>query len=219
MSVIVKVRANSPMNVGPQCATVSASIAPGRPSRSSATVRILIEFRSCGDALVVEMPLRRIRSRAGRRYRSTVAALIAASSWRATSVADALSRSPASSSSGSHTPRITTRYFPHGIAINNHTCSSSNRESSPYARGLTLRLSIWSSGAGSFGPRSIRRALERPIPVASTTRSKIRPRSALEPLQYASRSLFVTWRRAAISILPSMSSKPSPNQGPCAQHV
>lgn len=80
MSVMVRVRANSPMKVGPQCATVSASIAPDWSSRSSATVRILMEVRSRGDALVVEMPLRRVRSRAGRRYRSTVAALMAPSS-------------------------------------------------------------------------------------------------------------------------------------------
>ena len=39
-SVIVKVRANSPISVGPQCATVSASITPGSSGASSAQVRI-----------------------------------------------------------------------------------------------------------------------------------------------------------------------------------
>ncbi len=66
-SVIVKVRANSPISVGPQCATVSASITPGASGASSAQVRIVIELRSSGDGFVVEMPLMRILSRAGLR--------------------------------------------------------------------------------------------------------------------------------------------------------
>ena len=131
MSVIVRVRANSPMKVGPQWATVSASIAPGRSSRSSATVRILIEVRSELAGFVVEIPRRRIASRAGSKYRSIVAALILDNSARATAVAYGLSRSPAASSSGSHWVRITARYFPHGMPISFHTCSNSIRVSSP----------------------------------------------------------------------------------------
>lgn len=61
-SVIVSVRANSPINVGPQCATVSASITLGASGASSAQVRMAIELRSSGDGLVVEMPLMRILS-------------------------------------------------------------------------------------------------------------------------------------------------------------
>ncbi len=56
-SVIVRVRANSPIKLGPQCATVSASITPGVVGASSAQVRIVIEFRSSGDGFVVEIPL------------------------------------------------------------------------------------------------------------------------------------------------------------------
>lgn len=50
-------RADSPISVGPQCATVSASITPGALGASSAQVRIAIELRSSGDGFVVEMPL------------------------------------------------------------------------------------------------------------------------------------------------------------------
>ena len=64
-SVIVRVRANSPIRVGPQCATVSASITPGVLGASSAQVRMVIELRSSGDGLVVEIPLIAILSRAG----------------------------------------------------------------------------------------------------------------------------------------------------------
>lgn len=66
-SVIVNVRANSPTKLGPQCATVSASITPGVFGASSAQVRMEIELRSNGDGFVVEMPLMRIASRAGLR--------------------------------------------------------------------------------------------------------------------------------------------------------
>lgn len=48
-SVVVSVRANSPISVRPQCATVSASITPGVLGASSAQVRMVIEFRSSGD--------------------------------------------------------------------------------------------------------------------------------------------------------------------------
>lgn len=76
MSVIVNVRANLPTMVGPQCATVSASTAPGLLGASSAQLRMALEVRSNGDGFIVETPLIRIRSRAGFKYRSTVAALI-----------------------------------------------------------------------------------------------------------------------------------------------
>src|SRR5680860_1632966 len=128
-SVIVRVRVNSPTNVGPQCATVSASITPGVVAVSSPTLLNPIELRSNGDSLVVLMPRSCIDLRAGARYRSIVAALIACNSVTASAVANGLSRSPASASRGSHRPRITTRYFTHGQPINAHTCSNSDRES------------------------------------------------------------------------------------------
>ncbi|WP_238159376.1 MULTISPECIES: hypothetical protein [Mycobacterium] len=49
------------------CATVSASITPGRSGFSSEQVRVVIELRSSGEGFVVEMPLMRIVSRAGLR--------------------------------------------------------------------------------------------------------------------------------------------------------
>ena len=91
-SVIVRVRANSPIRLGPQCATVSASMTPGVAGASSAQVRTVIELRSSANSFVVDMPLIAILSRAGFRYRSTVAALIACSSANACSVANGLSR-------------------------------------------------------------------------------------------------------------------------------
>ena len=91
-SVIVNVRANSPISVGPQCATVSASITPGRSGVSSAQVRMLIELRSSADGFVVEMPLIRIRSGPASATGPTVAALIASSSANACSVANGLSK-------------------------------------------------------------------------------------------------------------------------------
>ena len=62
---------------------------------------------------------------------------------------------------------------------------------------------------GSLGPVNIRRAVERPIPVTATTRSKILVLSAFDALRYWMRSLLATCRLAAISILPSASGKPS----------
>ncbi len=56
-SVRFSVRANSPFNVGPQCATVSPSKNPGSASTSSPALRILIEERSNGEGLVVETPM------------------------------------------------------------------------------------------------------------------------------------------------------------------
>ena len=50
-------RANSPFNVGPQCATVSPSKNPGSASTSSPALRTLIELRSSGEGFVVETPL------------------------------------------------------------------------------------------------------------------------------------------------------------------
>src|SRR5664279_4037001 len=51
-----RVRANSPLRVGPQCATVSPSKNPGSAS-SSPALRILIDDRSSGEGFVVETPL------------------------------------------------------------------------------------------------------------------------------------------------------------------
>jgi hypothetical protein len=48
MSVRFRVLANSPLSVGPQCATVSPSKNPGSASTSSVGLRILIDERSNG---------------------------------------------------------------------------------------------------------------------------------------------------------------------------
>jgi hypothetical protein len=127
---------------------------------------------SSSDGLVVEMPLIRILSRAGFKYRSTVAALIAVNSTNAASVANGLSRSPAAASSGSHSSSITTRYLPHGMPINAHTWAKSALASSLKPRDRSVRPSTCSPGSGSRGPVNIRRAVERPIPVVATTRSQ-----------------------------------------------
>ena len=55
-SVRFTVRANSPFNVGPQCATVSPSKNPGSASTSSPALRTLIEDRSNGEGFVVDPP-------------------------------------------------------------------------------------------------------------------------------------------------------------------
>ncbi len=60
-SVRFRVRANSPLSVGPQCATVSPSKNPGSASTSSPALRILIEDRSSGEGLVVGLALDLIR--------------------------------------------------------------------------------------------------------------------------------------------------------------
>jgi hypothetical protein len=56
-SVRLRVQANSPLRVGPQCATVSPSKNPGYASTSSVALRILIADRSSGDVLVVDFPV------------------------------------------------------------------------------------------------------------------------------------------------------------------
>lgn len=50
------VRANSPLSVGPQWATVSPSKNPGSVSTSSPARRIVIEERSNGEGFVVLVP-------------------------------------------------------------------------------------------------------------------------------------------------------------------
>ena len=62
-----RVRANSPLRVGPQCATVSPSKNPGSASTSSPALRILIDDRSSGEGFVVETPLIWSVAFAGRR--------------------------------------------------------------------------------------------------------------------------------------------------------
>ena len=80
-STTVKVRQNSPLRLGPQWATVSASTLPGRPSSSSLAFLIVIELRNSSPAgRVAAKPLGRAASRRGLRYRSIVEALIAMSS-------------------------------------------------------------------------------------------------------------------------------------------
>lgn len=66
-SVRLRVRANSPLRVGPQCATVSPSKNPGDASASSVALRILIEDRNSGEVLVVDLPLIWSRTLAARR--------------------------------------------------------------------------------------------------------------------------------------------------------
>ncbi len=75
-------------------------------------------------------------------------------------------------------------------------------------RGRSVRPSTCSAGSGSLGPVNIRRAVERPIPVVATTRSRILFLSALDAPRYPVRSLLVTCRLAAMSILPSTTGKP-----------
>ena len=120
MSVIVRVRANSPSSVGPQCATVSHSSIPGTSSSSSLALRMVIELQSSSPGRVALLPFNSNAARAGARYRSTVAALIRRTSSVASAVANGWSRSPASRSSGSHPGSITTKYFPHGNPISFH---------------------------------------------------------------------------------------------------
>ena len=79
---------------------------------------------------------------------------------------------------------MTTKYLPHGMPINIHTCSSSALASSLKPRARSARRSTCSAGSGSFGPVSIRRAVERPIPVVATTRSRILLLSAFDALRY-----------------------------------
>ena len=67
-STTVRVRQNSPLRLGPQWATVSASTLPGSPSSSSPTFLIVIEFRSNSPAgRVANTPLARVASRTGLR--------------------------------------------------------------------------------------------------------------------------------------------------------
>jgi hypothetical protein len=93
--VRLTVRANSPLFVGPQWATVSPSKKPGSASTSSPALRIVIEDRNSGEGLVVAIPRSLSPSRAPLRYRSIVAADIASSSLRT----DGLYRSVPSTSS------------------------------------------------------------------------------------------------------------------------
>ena len=69
-SVRFRVRANSPLSVGPQCATVSPSKNPGSDSTSSPALRILIEDRNNTDGFVVATPLIWSVAFAGFKYRS-----------------------------------------------------------------------------------------------------------------------------------------------------
>ncbi len=57
MQVRFRVRANSPFSVGPQWATVSPSKKPAAASISSVALRILIDDRSNGEGLVVDLPV------------------------------------------------------------------------------------------------------------------------------------------------------------------
>ena len=84
MSTTVRVRQNSPLALGPQWATVSASTLPGRPSNSSPAFLIAMELRSSSPAgRVGTVPLGLAASRVFSRYRSIVAELILSSSRNA----------------------------------------------------------------------------------------------------------------------------------------
>lgn len=126
-STMVRVRQNSPMRVGPQWATVSASTAPGRPSSSSPAFLIVMLLRSGSDAALVELiPLSLAASRVALRWRSMVAAPIAMSSSASPSVNP--SSSPAASSAGSHWGSMAFRYLLQGMSASSHTCSSNLNE-------------------------------------------------------------------------------------------
>jgi hypothetical protein len=121
MSVIVRVRANSPLQRRP-------AVRDGAALQHSGDILELVAGLADGDRVakqqprpVALLPFNSNAARAGARYRSTVAALIRRTSSIASGVANGWSRSPASRSSGSHWGSITTKYFPHGIAISFHT--------------------------------------------------------------------------------------------------
>ncbi|MDR3359782.1 MAG: hypothetical protein LBO20_03845 [Bifidobacteriaceae bacterium] len=78
-SVMFTVRANSPLRVGPQWATVSTSKKPGSSSASSEAVRTVIELRSIVPGLVADFPRSGSRALAAARYRSIVAGDMASS--------------------------------------------------------------------------------------------------------------------------------------------
>jgi len=126
-SVRFRVRANSPFNVGPQCATVSPSKNPGSASTSSPALRIVIDERSSGEGFVVVTPRIWSMALAGLRYRSIDAALMDSSSSR---TAMLYRSTPNTSSRWRSSPsswvRIdTARYFPHCPPEAAHTfCST-----------------------------------------------------------------------------------------------
>ena len=70
------------------------------------------------------------------------------------------------------------------------------------------QAALWQSTVTLSEP-FYRAAVERPIPVVATTRSRMAPLSALDAVRYWLPSLFVTCRLAAISILPSTTGKPA----------
>ncbi len=130
-SVRFRVRANSPFNVGPQCATVSPSKNPGSASTSSPALRILIEERSSGDGLVVEAPLIWSVAFAPARYRSIEAAEIASSSSRTAGPyrSTPVTSSPWRSSPSSWVRIDAARYFPHCPPQAAQTCCNTLRAS------------------------------------------------------------------------------------------
>ncbi len=62
--------------------------------------------------------------------------------------------------------------------------ASTDSGESQKPRGCSMRLSTCSAGSGSPGPVNIRRAVERPIPVVATTRSKILLLCTFDALRY-----------------------------------
>ena len=114
-SVRFRVRANSPLRVGPQCATVSPSKNPGSASTSSPALRIVMLERSSGDGLVVDTPPIASFALAGARYRSIVAADMASSSARTCMEYRACpgTSSPCRSRASNWARIDAARYFPH----------------------------------------------------------------------------------------------------------
>jgi len=121
------VRANSPLSVGPQWATVSTSKNPGSASTSSPALRILIDERSNGEGFVVDVPRIWSVAFAGARYRSIDAALIDNSSSRTPGLYRSVpsTSSPWCSRRSSWSRIDSARYFPHWPPEAAHTfCST-----------------------------------------------------------------------------------------------
>lgn len=197
---MVSVLANSPLALGPQCATVSASARPGRRAISSVHLRIWTELRRCSPAgRVSDMPLGMAARLSGPSRRSMVDALIERTCSSASPSTS--SSSPSALSSGIHWSSIAFMYGPHGMPINSHNRSNSRCVSSPYF-GLRPR-----PGPGlSSDPtacESRRRAVDLPMPTA-TSRSMTSPFCFFVPLAYSALNLFASRFLVAMSSPPSI---------------
>ena len=214
-STTAGVRRNSPLRLGPQWATVSASTLPGRPSSSSLAFLIVIELRDSSPAgRVAANPLGRAASRTGLRYRSIVEALIAISSPSA--CPSHSSSSPQSRSTGSHCGSIALRYLPHGMSINTHTRTSSCRDWPEYRHGRsradgTTPFPCCPAWAGR------RLAVLLPTPSVSHILSRMTPFCFFDALTYSSLNLRVTCR-FVVMLIPS-SIRPAKQTDPVSRSL